>query len=229
MHNLPIHTAITPENQKGSLLLCGLNHGYSKEDERLDEQGIERADTHKSFFSDKTVNDYPFRNIIVGWFDQWGYPLEGDAGNAGPFERSIVQTNWMQSCSNNLNGTNIRKACIDDSDSFLTTCEALKPRLIFFFSQELLWAFNSEELRSRVESCFGKVTSPPKCVQKDVYYEGKPRTRFKFWFEEFEAVNVVAMPHATAARGLALDYIAAFKLEMSSVIGNWWSQHKLEI
>ena len=50
MIELPVHTLIGRENREGGLLLCGLNHGYSKEDERQDAAGINRADPHKSFF-----------------------------------------------------------------------------------------------------------------------------------------------------------------------------------
>ena len=60
MNELPVHSLIGPENRDGGLLLCGLNHGYSKNDELRDVAGINRADPHKSFFSDGEVNDYPF-------------------------------------------------------------------------------------------------------------------------------------------------------------------------
>ena len=50
MNELPVHSLIGPENRDGGLLLCGLNHGYSKNDELQDAAGINRADPHKSFF-----------------------------------------------------------------------------------------------------------------------------------------------------------------------------------
>lgn len=50
MIKLPVHTLIGHENREGGLLLCGLNHGYSKEDERQDAAGIDRSDPNKSFF-----------------------------------------------------------------------------------------------------------------------------------------------------------------------------------
>ena len=90
MNELPVHSLIGPENRDGGLLLCGLNHGYSKNDELRDVAGINRADPHKSFFSDGEVNDYPFRNRIVSWFSLWGYELARSRGEAGSFGRSIV-------------------------------------------------------------------------------------------------------------------------------------------
>ena len=137
MTELPVHTLIFDENKDGGLLLCGLNHGYSKEDERLDTSGVDRSDSHKSFFSDSEVNDYPFRNRIVSWFSLWGYELARVKEKAGSLERSILQTNWLQTCSNNMDGVNIEEACIDDSESFLHTCATLKPGIILFFGQKL--------------------------------------------------------------------------------------------
>ncbi len=226
MEELLVHTLIGDENKNGSLLLCGLNHGNSKEDERQDSVGINRSDEHKSFFSDKTVNDYHFRNNIVKWFALWGYDLEDNTANAGMFEKSIVQTNWLQTCSNNMNDINKQQACIDDSNSFIKTCQEIRPSLIFFFSQELLWAFNSNHLSTKVESIFGKKQGSIVCKQKDVIYNGKPRRKFKFCFQSYENLNIVSMPHATGAQGVADDYIEAFKPEMREIIELWWQRHQ---
>jgi hypothetical protein len=226
MKDLPVHTLVSKENIRGSLMLCGLNHGYSKEDERLDDEGFERGDDYKSFFSDSTVNNYPFRNNIVKWFSLWGYELSGDANIAGAIEKSIIQTNWLQTCTNNMNGVNKRQMLIENADSFLNTCEKLQPKLVFFFSQDLLWAFESSELATRVEAIFGKKLSEPICKQKDVINNGKKRTRFKFHFQSYENLDIVAMPHATGAQGISHDYIKAFGPDMKKVINLWWEDHR---
>ena len=229
MEDLPVHTLIGDENKVGGLLLVGLNHGYSKEDERQDNAGIDRSDEYKSFFSDKAVNDYPFRNNIVKWFSLWGYNLADNSDDAGAFERSIIQTNWLQTCSNNMGDINKRQACIDDSHSFINTCLALKPRLIFFFSQELLWAFNSSRLSEQIEGIFGKRKGSVECKQKDVIFNGKARRRFKFCFQSYENLKIVSMPHATGAQGIADDYIEAFKPEMREIIDSWWKEHQKQL
>ena len=226
MIELPVHTLIGRENREGGLLLCGLNHGYSKEDERQDAAGINRADPHKSFFSDGEVNDYPFRNRIVSWFSLWGYELARSSERAGSFERSIVQTNWLQTCSNNMDGINTQQACIENNESFFQTCEALKPSVIFFIGRELPWAFTSPALSIRVESIFGARKGETRWLQKDVYFNGKPRRRFRFGFQQYEKLTVVVLPHATGAQGVADDYISEFKPEMSAVIDMWWAKHK---
>jgi len=224
--DLPVHTLIGPENKNGSLLLCGINHGYSKEDERLDAAGVDRSDPYKSFFSDKAVNDYKYRNTLAKWFSLWGYELGRDASTAGQFERSIVQTNWLQSCSGNVRGMNIRQACIDDSDSFLKTCEVLKPGVIFFVGSNLLSAFLSPELSARVNAIFGSPIGETVWLQKDVVNNGRARRRFKFGFQNYEKLSVVSMPHATGSAGIADDYIHAFKPEVSGVVESWWAGHK---
>jgi len=229
MGDLPVHTLIGDENKLGGLLLVGLNHGYSKEDERQDIAGIDRGDEYKSFFSDKAVNDYPFRNNIVKWFSLWGYNLSGNPADAGAFEKSIIQTNWLQTCSNNMDGINKQQACIEDSTSFINTCLAVKPRLIFFFSQELLWAFNSSQLSEQIEEIFGKRLGIAECKQKNVIFDGKLRRRLKFCFQSYENLKIVSMPHATGAQGVADDYIEAFKPEMREIIESWWEDHQKQL
>lgn len=226
MTELPVQTLVGRENRECALLLCGLNHGYNKEDERKDAAGIDRADSHKSFFSDGKVNDYPFRNRIVSWFSLWGYELARSNEGAGAFEKSIVQTNWLQTCSNNMRGTDTRRACVDDSESFFRTCEALKPRLIFFFGRELLLAFTSPALSGKVEVIFGARVGQIRWLQKDVYFNGKPRRRLQFGFQQYERLTVIVLPHATGAQGVASDYIEAFKLEMRKEIEAWWVRHE---
>jgi hypothetical protein len=50
MTELAVHTLIGRKNREGGLLLCGLNHSYSKDDERQDAAGIDRSDPAKSSF-----------------------------------------------------------------------------------------------------------------------------------------------------------------------------------
>ena len=229
MIDLPVHTLITDENKEGCLLICGLNHGYSKDDERKDAAGVDRSGSHKSFFSDMNVNNYEFRNRIVTWFSLWGHQLARLPKDAGPLERSIHQTNWLQTCSNNVDDLNVEDECIKDSDSFLQTCAILRPRLVSFFGKELMWAFSSKLLSDKVESIFGAKIGKISWHQKDIYSNGKLCRRFRFGFLHYERLTVVVLPHATGARGIAADYIEAFKPEMSAVIDTWWERQKVKL
>ena len=206
--------------------MCGLNPGHSAVDERRDKAGEDRSEPYKSFFSDKSVNDYPIRNTMVKWFELWGYKLESSPTTAGAFERSIIQTNWLQHESNNMHDQDIQKACIDNADSFIETCSELKPKMIFFLSKEILHAFSSNELSSRIEGIFGKKLNDPKCETKDITHNGKPHNKFKFFFQSYEKLEIVSIPHPTGTRSLADDYIASFKPEMESKIANWWHSHQ---
>ena len=226
MHDLKVHTLIGPENQGGGLLLCGMNHGFNKKDELLELSGDAKLDAYKSFFSDKEVNDSDFRNRIVTWFSLWGYPLARSRETAGAFEKSIIQTNWLQTCANNMDGLNVVRECISDSDSIMHTCEVLKPGLIFFFSRALFSAFASVALKPKIEDIFGRPLNEVKWKQKDVRFNGKLRRRFRFGFQDYEHLRVVVMPHATGAKGISNDYIEAFKQEMAGVIDPWWNHHR---
>lgn len=121
-----IHTLIGPENKQGGLLICGINHGYSNEDERKDNAGIDRSDKYKSFFSDKEVNNYSFRNRIAASFELWGYALHSDKQVAGKFEKSLVQTNWL-----NTVYLGMSKNLTAGRHALMTTVTSLKSALCF--------------------------------------------------------------------------------------------------
>ena len=208
--------------------MCGLNPGHSAEDERRDQAGEDRSEPYKSFFSDENINKYGIRNNMVKWFELWGYKLESSPTTAGAFERSIIQTNWLQHESNNMHGQNVRKACIDNADSFIETCSELKPKLIFFFSKDILHAFASNDLSSRIESIFGKRQNDPYFKKNNVIHDGKKLRKFKFGFQSYEKLEVVSMPHpsGTPRYGLHDRYVESFKPEMESKIANWWNNHQ---
>lgn len=218
---LPVNTAIFPENRRGGLLLVGINHGYNKTDEKLDEEGFDRLDTFKSFFSDERVQNHLFRKAVKKWFGLWGYELQGDWRLAQPFDRSLVHTNWLQSASRNVDGVNVRRACINDADEFLRTCDELRPGLIIFFSQQLMWAFLSGELRPKVEGIFGPAEGGTEWHREDM----PDVTPFRVGFQRFRDLRTVSLPHPTGARGITDKYIVALKGKMRCEIDAWWERH----
>lgn len=217
---LPVNNALFPENRQHGLLLCGINHGESLEDQRKDAAGIDRSNPFKSFFSDSRVEDHDFRNAIVKWFRLWGYHLQADWQLAQAFDRSLVHTNWIQSASRDTRGMNVRKACIEDARGFLPTCEVLRPGLIFFFSQQLTWAFTSHELRARVEAIFGPSQGPTEWIQEQV----PDCVRFRVGFHRYRDLQVVSLPHCTGAR-VADKYVEALEPRMRGVVEMWWAEH----
>jgi hypothetical protein len=220
-----IHTLIGPENSQGGLLICGINHGHSLEDERKEAAGIDRSDKHKSFFSDAEVCDDIFRNRIATCFELWGHKLHSDKQLASVFEKSLIRINWLNTVSREFKNIDCRRACIDDHSDFIEVATLLRPKLIFFFGSGLLPAFTSNELHEKITGIFGSPLGQTSYLQKEVVFEGRKRRRFRFGFQNYENLAIVSCPHATGSQGLANDYIAAFKPEISQIIGSWWEKH----
>jgi hypothetical protein len=63
----PVITKNYSENLVGGIMVCGINFGYSKEDERLESVEVKREAEPLSFFSDTAVNDTRFRNRLLTW------------------------------------------------------------------------------------------------------------------------------------------------------------------
>lgn len=64
----PVLTKKFPENQKHGLMICGINFGYSTEDQMLDEREFSQRPEEMSYFSDIAVNQSQFRNRILRAF-----------------------------------------------------------------------------------------------------------------------------------------------------------------
>lgn len=216
-----VPTALFPQNQSHGLMICGVNFGRDKNDERLDAAGIDRSDPFKSFFSDKRINDYRFRNNIVKWFRLWGFALEQEEGRAGDLERSIVQTNWLASAANNVKELNVERECIQQAEPFLSLCERLQPRLLLLFSADPLRALASAELRQRAEQVFGPIQGEIEWVEK----EAPDVKAFKVGRLKFDKATVLSLPHATGTWGLSDQFIAAQDV-VKAEVGNWWSKHQ---
>lgn len=218
-----VNTLIGRENRKGGLLVCGINHGWSKEDQRKDEEGLDRSDPFRSFFSDRRVENHSFRNAVVKWFGLLGHPLQMDWRQAGAFERSIVHTNWLPTCSSSIDYGKLEADCIRNAHAFLHTCQRLAPALVVFFSGKLMDAFNSRELRPRVEELFGAPEDKVRWIQKEL------PGRFYVGVRRFERMTAISLPHATGAQGVSDEYIAGLKPDLSPLIQQWWEQHSARL
>lgn len=227
IHERKIYTQLFEENKSNGLMICGQEPGYSIKDEQRDKEGIDRNGP-LSFFSDKNVNNYDFRNKIVKWFGFWGYPLIDNITNVGSFEKSIFQTNWLHKPNRNNGSRSMKNEFINDPNMFLTICNTFQPGIIFLFSLNLHYALNSKRLEQQVKSVFGNPLSNMSVIQKDVISKGKSCTKFKFGFQKFKNVEVISTPHPSS-RGLSDEYIKAFKNEINPLIKAWWSKHKINL
>lgn len=188
------------ENQQGGLMVCGINWGGDPD--------VTAIPCTASFFSDAKTNNWPYRNRVVRWFSRWGHPLETDDRTAGPFERSIIQTNWLSTQSKNMSGSSIAAVCAADWFNFSFHLEKLRPRVVMFTSVALLEAMNSPRCLEAATSILG----PPSALQigkRDVNVGGKRLRRFRFGRQQWGATEFVAVPHPTGSKGLSDDYVAS--------------------
>lgn len=203
--SLNIATELFPEGEKGGLLLCGVNWGGSPSEAGRDEPA--------SFFSDRNVNNYPYRNRLVRWFSYWGHPLEQIKGREGPFERSIVQTNWLYGQSENMRGKDIASECSASPDAFFLHLDQLQPKLVLLVGISLLEALNSTPCLALAARSLG-VAQPPLIYRKDVFDGSKKLRAFRVGVQSFENGTVIALPHPTGSIGLSDRYIEAFRPEL---------------
>ncbi len=213
----PVLTKAFPENQKHGLMICGINFGYSIEDQMCDERGASRKPEEMSYFSDVAVNRSQFRNRILRAFSLWGAPLEVDADKVSAFERAIFQTNWLDTQTNDAEGIGWKKL-VDSSDGLLQLIAERQPRLILFFGRQLIEAFNDVSLRAKVQASLG-IRSGNGHILKLPNSNGKKM--FEVVFQSFGDTQVICFPHVTGAQGLSDDYIAQFSDSIGGAIMKW--------
>ncbi len=209
MGTLNIATKLFPEGEKGGLLICGVNWGGDPSEPSTAE--------NPSFFSDKRVNDYRYRNRLVKWFALLGHPLEEKDGMETSFERSIVQTNWLYGQAKDMRDKDIVAECIAHPDCFLYHIETLRPSLVMLVGLGLFKALNASTCRERAERSLGPA-SEPVVLRKTEFARVNGLIAFGVGTLRFERCMVVAVPHPTGTIGLTDQYIEAFKPELGPLL-----------
>lgn len=150
------HEVVTrdfPENLIGGIMICGINFGYSKAEEakEAEEDYVVVPDpADRSLFSDELSNRGRFVQRILNWFHLWGVDLAKAPVDAGPFERSFFQTNWLNTQSRSIDSEdkiNI-SYLVEHAESFLNLLEERQPRMIVFVGASLIEALNDIRMRS---------------------------------------------------------------------------------
>lgn len=213
------HKVVTrdfPENIQGGIMICGINYGYSKQDEMADSDAVrieQEQDAAPSFFSDVSVNGGPYKTRILEWLTGWGIPLERDTAQPSGLERSYLQTNWIDSQTRSIDSDideQINGAVLIEraEDGFLQLVEARRPRVIVFVGLMLIEAFNDIRLRSRVESLLG-----PRSGNASMHFgdDNLSKKRFKVLTQKFGDTWVVGLPH-TSTQGLSYAYMQSIRL-----------------
>lgn len=216
MHQHPVVTADFPENLSGGIMICGYNFGFSAQDQKNEENGVEAPEAELSFFSDSRVNNTLFRNRLLKWFDSWGSELETDASKIGSYERSFFQTNWIATQTATIADDNISNArLVAEADGILSLIASREPRLILFTGSKLIEALNDSEVREQVERILGTRPGNAKIYQSEVPVKG---TKFKLLRQDFPNAVVVSTPHVTGTRGISDEYMAGFRRIMQDVL-----------
>lgn len=180
-------------------MVCGINWGG--------DPGQMQVALPQSFFSDVRVNSDRYVERLVRWFCLWGHPLARH--NAGAFERSIIQTNWLTDKTVSVRGRHLRDECMKGWADFYLRLKTHRPSLLFFACSQLLGILNAPELRDDLTHTFGKV-GEVNVVRRDVPSEGRVLRRFRVGFQVIGDMQVIALPHPTGSMGLADEYVAAF-------------------
>lgn len=207
------HQVITkdfPENLDGGIMICGINFGYSAEDEALEKAGIIAAQDPLSFFSDKAVNNTRFRNKILAWLSSWGFEFVTQNGKEGAFERTFFQTNWLDTQTRSItsDGSITVNTLVQEADGFLRLLESRKPSVIIFVGGLMIEALNDIQIRQRVVSILGERSGNAKIYRADPpNYTG---TKFKLLAQKFGETQIISLPHPQA-RGISDEYVAALK------------------
>jgi hypothetical protein len=207
------HQVVTkdyPENLAGGIMICGINFGYSAEDEACEKAGVSGEREPCSFFSDKAVNNSRFRNRVLTWLSGWGFSFATVSVEEGAFERSFFQTNWLDTQTRSITSDqpiNV-ETLVQESNSFLELVEERKPSAIIFVGADLIEAFNDIRIRERVVSILGSRSGNAEIYQADLPgYAGK---RFKLLAQRFGETQIIGLPHPQA-HGLTDEYMAGLK------------------
>lgn len=206
----PILTKDFPENLNGGFMICGINFGWSREDEMREARGTPEMPEPLSFFSDKTVNNTKFRNRVLKWLSSWGFSFADAPCQIKAFDRSFFQTNWLDSQTRGINSNdpiNIG-VLVEHSAGILNILKERKPSVIFFFSHMLIEALNDIRIRQKVESILGERSGNTKAHFPIT--SNSASQKFKLMHQKYGETQIISLPHPSA-RGISDNYIAALK------------------
>ena len=159
-----------------------------------------------------------YDNTIIKWFDMWGHPLA--RGGQTDFEKSIIQTNWCDTQSHNMEGDYSRLGGAYNVDNFMSLVAHFEPSVVLFMGSQLIHSLNNPVIRAGFEKIMGNCVKEPEVIQKA--YSG---IRFKVTFQSFERSQVICFPHPSSSRGLSDEYIGMFSSEMDRLLTDYKISH----
>lgn len=198
-----------PENLKYGIMVCGINYGESRDDEKCENLSLAAPPEKQSFFSDLSVRKTDrFRNRIVKWLKNWGLELETAPGKEGPLERRFFQCNWLDTQSRSMKDGDYQitfSTLIKESDGFLALLSERKPSVIFFGGSILMDAAGCIPK-------FADILGAPS--EEKIYFGDLPGyrgRRFRVRVRNFGSSIIIGLPHPTGSLGLSDRYMASIK------------------
>ncbi len=222
MGNINIGNSIFPGfNDQNGIMICGYEWGDPKSN------GSDSIDTPQKkiaeicTFSNKEpaygqwIMQVPYDKQIRRWFSLWGHPLN-ESGLGEGFDKCIVQTNWANTCSNNMNGKYNDLLSDEQVENFIYHIREFKPSILMLMGSKLIWFLQNKLVYDEFVKIVGNAVGEINIIQKQ-----GPERRFKVCFQNFEQCSVICFPHPSGSSGLSHSYISKYKAEIYPLLSNF--------
>jgi len=214
------HSIFPGFNDQGGIMICGYEWGHSSKDVELESDPERHAVAMERLAATQTFSskgwDSPYDRRIHKWFSMFGHPL-GENGGFSALDKCILQTNWCDDMGNHI--SDYEKFLSDEnSANFLGILREFRPSLLIFMGIKQIEYLQDLKIKSTVEDLFGPEKSPLR-FDRNEDHEGK---KFRIAFQEFQNLNIMALPHPSGSMGLSDAYIHHYATE----IGNQISRYK---
>lgn len=210
------HSIFPGLNERGGLVICGYEWGYSAKDEELESDPERYAEMKEHLASIQTFHskgwDSPYDRRIHKWFSMFGHPL-GEGDGFSDFDKCVLQTNWSDDQGNRV--SDYEKFMSEHNKAnFLSIMREYRPSLLIFMGVLQIQYMQDPTIRDTIEEIFGPETSPLRFTRKEEF-EGK---KFRVAFQSFENLSVIALPHPSGSIGLSDAYIGLYAQEIGEQI-----------
>lgn len=206
----PVVTRDYPENMLNGIMICGINFGISKSEEKAAQNGQATTLEEKSFFADENVRKTDnFNRRIVTWLTSWKIPLTRTRGSETAFDKRFFQTNWLNSQTPNADVEGKLDYLVNNSAGILSLIRDRKPAVIMFFGKELINALNDtrpvrslkgQSVREMAESTLGPRSGNP--LKHRVLRPDGTETKNFISFQQYGDTQIIIFPHPSYQSGV---------------------------
>lgn len=221
------HSIFPGFNDRGGIVICGYEWGFSAKDEALENDAERYAEVKEHLASTQTFSskgwDSPYDRRIHKWFSMFGQPL-GEDGGFSDFDKCILQTNWCDDMDNQV--SDYEKFLSDaNRANFLGIMREFRPSLVLFMGIKQIEYLQDARVKPAIEQLAGPEVSPLRFERKEEF-DGK---KFRLAFQEFENLSIIALPHPSGSMGLSDAYIDLFAAEIGEQIADFKRKRGLQV